>query len=301
MRYAVSLFLLSFFGCSHDAAHGGHGAAGTGGGHGEHMVPPATPMIRPDPWMGAIPVNRAMDKNADPAIVEIDLVARETEVEYLPGKRAKVWAYGGTVPGPTIEAEVGNQVIVHFKNQLPEPTTIHWHGLRVPNAMDGAPTLEATVPAGGAFDYRFTVPDAGLFWFHPHMRSEVQVEKGLYGAFLVRDPAGPTLPPMTEDVVVLDDVLLDPSSGALQDGTNARIEHLGREGNLALVHGQRSNLGISVRAGELRRFRIVNAANGRYFKLALDGGTMTRLGGDGGYLEAPAVVSDLLLVPGERA
>ncbi len=301
MRYGASLFFICYFGCSHDASHEGHGAAGTGGGHEGHSVPPATPMIRPEPWMGSLAASRAVDKNPDPAIVEVDLTAAETEVEYLPGKRARVWAYNGTVPGPTIEASVGDQVIVHFKNQLPEPTTIHWHGLRVPNAMDGAPTQEATVAAGGTFEYRFTVPDDGLFWFHPHMRSDVQVEKGLYGTFLVRDPSGPTLPAMTEEVLVLDDVLLDPSSGALQDGTNPRIEHLGREGNLALVNGQRSNLGISVRAGELRRFRVVNAANGRYFKLALAGGALTRIGGDGGYLEAPAVVSELLLVPGERA
>ncbi len=278
-------------------------AGGCGGGHGggHGNLPPAVPMITPDAWSGSLDTRVFTDENADPAIVEVSLTAAPGQVEYLPGKTAQVWSYNGGVPGPTLVANVGDEIIVHFTNDLPEPTTIHWHGVRVPADMDGTTAMMNPIPAGGTFEYRFRALDAGTFWYHPHVRSDVQVEKGLYGSIVIRDPLEPAIAAVAEEVLVLDDVLVDPETGALDETVGERAEMMGREGNLVLVNGLRSNLGIDVRAGERRRWRIVNAANSRYFKLILAGGSMTRLGGDGGLLAAPAPAAELLLVPGERA
>lgn len=273
-----------------DGHHGGHGG-----------MPAAPPMIRPAPWTGTLATATFTDQNPDPKIVEVSLTAAMTEVEYLPGKRARVWAYNGSVPGPTLEAKVGDRVIVHFTNNLPEPTTIHWHGVRVTNAMDGTHRVMEPIAPGATFEYDFTVIDAGTFWYHPHVRGAFQMEKGLYGGFIVRDAAEPAIPSTAEEVVVLDDVLVDPATGALKDLENARTMMMGLEGNLLLVNGARSNMGISVRAGEWRRWRVVNAALSRYVKLSMVSGDMIRIGGDGGLLAAPQTATELLLVPGERA
>lgn len=259
------------------------------------MGPPSVMDVPPraGPW----DVARAVDRDSDPTVVEIDLDARVTQVEYLPGKKTTAWAFGGTVPGPLIEAKVGDRVIVHFKNNLPEPTTIHWHGLRVPNDMDGHTLMMNPVPAGGSFDYRFQVQDAGTFWYHPHVRSDEQVEKGLYGALVVRAAMEPAL--TSERVAMLDDVYLDEGGAPMPAGAASELM-IGRQGNLLLVNGVPRPT-LSLRAGERHRLRLINAANARYYRLALPGHRLTLLGSDGGFLTAPVELDELLLVPGERA
>jgi FtsP/CotA-like multicopper oxidase with cupredoxin domain len=142
-----------------------------------------TPLPRPELYGPAL----AIDENPDPSIVEVTLTASETTVSMIDGSNQTVWAYNGQVPGPSIEANVGDRVIVHFVNQLAEPSTIHWHGLRIADDMDGSPRVQEPVPADGEFTYDFVVPDAGSFWYHPHVRSNVQIERGLYGALVVHD------------------------------------------------------------------------------------------------------------------
>ena len=125
-------------------------------------------------------------------MLEIELEARVADVEILPGTTTPAWTYNGTVPGPMIRAKLGDRVIVHFKNSLPEATTIHWHGLRVPNDMDGAPGVtQPPIESGGEFRYEIELRDAGTYWYHPHTDSSTQVGRGLYGAFIVEDPADP--------------------------------------------------------------------------------------------------------------
>jgi len=273
-----------------------------GGGHSAHMnLPALPPMIRPTPDGEVLSPTLAPDENPDPGVVELNLRASPASLAYLPQQPAPVWAFNGTIPGPLIQANKGDTVIVHFKNDLPEPTTIHWHGVRVPNDMDGAGRLSQPIPAGGTFDYRFTVPDAGLFWYHPHVRSDVQVEKGLYGAILVRDPGESSLGVVVDRVVVLDDVRVDPNTGQTVDELNSRTEMMGREGNLLLVNGRPSNAALTVPAGARVRLHVVNAANARYFSLYLSGAKMAQIGGDGGLLVAPRATTTLVLAPGERA
>jgi len=249
----------------------------------------------------------ATDINPDPNIVEINLEAKESTVEFSDGVISKVYAYNGVVPGPLIKAKKGDTLIVNFTNNLPESTTIHWHGLQLPADMDGASVAQNPIETGGTFQYKFVLPDAALFWYHPHVRSNVQVEKGLAGPLLVSDKEEAlSLKLLTEHVLVLDDVLLDdlgevqePFAGTVADGLLEKIN--GREGNILLVNGEQQPT-IKARVGIPLRWRIVNVANARFMKLSLDKHKFTRIGGDGGLLtQAIPNLNNIMMVPGERA
>jgi FtsP/CotA-like multicopper oxidase with cupredoxin domain len=163
------------------------------------------------PWKIEPEVARDLDKE-NKNIVEVEIVASVEKVQFAPGETlTEAWTYNGTIPGPTIEANVGDTLIVHFYNELPEESTIHWHGLELPANMDGSHIAQNPVPPGGYFRYEFKLLRPSLFWYHPHVRSNEQIEKGLYGALIVHDPdANAALGlPVQEHLLVLDDILLD--------------------------------------------------------------------------------------------
>src|SRR5690349_21208514 len=123
--------------------------------------------LAPPGWDDGIKVAEARDTNPDPHIVEIEMTARVATVTVAPGEQVQAWTYNGSIPGPVVRAQVGDRVIVHFVNELPQPTTIHWHGLRVPIEMDGVPDIsQPEVKTGECFTYDFIVRDAGLYWYH---------------------------------------------------------------------------------------------------------------------------------------
>lgn len=245
-----------------------------------------------------------VDTNPDPAIVEVSLVASVGTVDFVPGKPAEIWGYRDgsipdskpSVPGPLLEANQGDQVIVHFRNELPEPTTIHWHGIRLPNAYDGSDHTQTPVPPGGKFDYVFTVPDAATFWYHPHVNGAVQVEKGLYAPLVVH--GGAAVPVDAERVLVLDDIKLA-ASGDLDATTDDQDMMFGRQGNTLLVNGQVDGT-LAAHAGARERWRFVDAANSRFFNLSLPGHSFLVIGFDGGLIPEPYTTDTLLIAPGER-
>lgn len=244
------------------------------------------------------------DINPDPNIVEVQLIAGTATKEYLPGKVANVWAYRdgaiegsvGSVPGPLLQAKQGDQVIVHFRNDLPVPTTIHWHGLRLPQNQDGSMASQRAVAPGSSFDYQFTARDAGSFWYHPHVAADEQVEKGLYAPMIVS--GGAPIDVAAERYLVLDDVKLK-ADGTLEETIDPLDIMLGKQGNVLLVNGMR-DARLEVAEGSRERWRLVNAANGRYFNLSLPGHTFLVVGWDGGLLPTPYTVEKLLIAPGER-
>jgi FtsP/CotA-like multicopper oxidase with cupredoxin domain len=123
---------------------------------------------------------------------EFELVAAPASVPLIDGRTMEFWAYNGRVPGPTLRVKLGETLRVRLTNRLPQPTTIHWHGVRVPNAMGGVPWVtQPPVEPGGTFVYEFAPKDAGTFWFHPHIRSSEQVERGLFGVLIVEEPDPP--------------------------------------------------------------------------------------------------------------
>jgi FtsP/CotA-like multicopper oxidase with cupredoxin domain len=105
-------------------------------------------------------------------VVEVYLTARQKTVQFGGGQPTRMRTYNGKIPGPTIEGKVGDTVIVHFANELPEETTIHWHGLEVPANMDGSNISQNAVPPGGTFRYEFKLLGAATYWHHPHQRAD---------------------------------------------------------------------------------------------------------------------------------
>ena len=254
--------------------------------------------VEPPGFADAIALPRPVDRSEDPRVLEVDLVARETSLSLVAGGPTTMYGYDGTVPGPLLEARVGDELRVHFRNELPEETSIHWHGVRVPNDMDGVPPhTQHAVQPGDTFEYRFAVPDEGLYWYHPHVRSAAAVGAGLYGAIVVRAPDEPEI---DEAVLVLSDVAVR-DDGALQpaDSGGDLATLFGREGNVLLVNG-RVRPTIHARVGVPLRLRIVNAAISRYFQLSLGDQPFTIIGGDAGLFERARVTNRALVVPGQR-
>lgn len=213
----------------------------------------------------------------------------------------KLWGYGATSPGTEIRVAQGARVRRTLVNGLDQPTSTHWHGIRIDNAMDGVAglTQEAVAP-GGRFDYDFTAPDAGTFWYHAHDRSFEQVGRGLYGALIVEEPE--PLDIDREEVLVLDDWLIDPDSGQLANsfGNMHDLSHGGQSGNFITANGD-FDLQLPARRHERLRLRLINAANARVFQLQLDGleGWIVAL--DGMPLPEPRPVSDVFLLgPAQR-
>lgn len=258
------------------------------------------PGFAPTGWDAGLKLPQVTDLNSDPHVVEVDLTARLAEVEISPGKRVQAWTYNGGIPGPLIRTRVGDRLIVHFTNDLPQPTTVHWHGVRVPIEMDGVPGIsQPDVQRGGSFTYDFIVRDAGLYWYHPHVMSAAQVGFGLYGALLVEDPAD-AVGVADELTLVLSDIGFD-SKGVLEpaDGGGSAGMVFGREGAYVLVNG-RTRPTLRARSGAPQRWRIVNAAKSRFFFLDLEGQEFTVIGGDGGLQETPITSEVLLVTAGER-
>jgi FtsP/CotA-like multicopper oxidase with cupredoxin domain len=253
----------------------------------------------PAGWADGVKLNEPADRNPDPDIVEVDLVAKLADVT-IDGKVVRAWTYNGGLPGPLIKTRAGNRLIVHFRNELDEPTTMHWHGVRVPIEMDGVPGIsQPEVKKGESFTYDFIVRDAGLYWYHPHVMSAAQVGFGLYGALLVEDPADGV---GVEDQVtlVLSDISFN-AKGTLEpaDSGGSAGMVFGREGNYVLANGRRRPV-LRARPGAPQRWRIVNAAKSRFFYLDLEGQPLTVIGADGGIQERPVTTDILLVTPGER-
>jgi FtsP/CotA-like multicopper oxidase with cupredoxin domain len=255
--------------------------------------------LAPPNWDAGVRLPELADHNPDPNVVEIELTATLADVR-IKDTRVRAWTYNGMVPGPLIRTKVGDRLIVHFRNELAEPTTVHWHGIRVPIEMDGVPGIsQPEVTQGQTFTYDFVVKDAGLYWYHPHVMSAAAVGNGLYGALLVEDPADGV---GVEDqlTIVLSDIGFD-EKGVLEPANSGGGAGLvfGREGAHVLVNG-RSNPRLLARAGAPQRWRIVNAAKSRFFWLDLDGQDFTVIGSDGGLQERPTTTPQLLVTAGER-
>ena len=256
---------------------------------------------QPEGWSDALAMAVPEDLDPDPDVLEIELEARITDLEIIPGKPTPVWTYNGTLPGPLIRAKVGDKIVVRFRNALPEPTSIHWHGMRLPNDMDGVPGLtQDPIEPGGEFVYEFVARDAGTFWYHPHINSAAQVGWGLYGALVVEDPQDPEVFG-DELVLVLSDMALDEEGQFLPEDSGGEFGDLfGREGNILLVNGK-VRPQLKVRHGKQQRWRVINAARARYYTLRLPEHTFVKLGGDNGLAERSVETGRIVLVPGERA
>lgn len=231
------------------------------------------------------------------------LNAAPTSSQLLPGEwpATPVWSYSGGTPGPVLRVKQGERLRVLLRNNLSQPTTVHWHGLRIINAMDGVPDVtQAPVQPGETFLYDFEAPDAGTYWYHPHVNSSEQVGRGLHGALIVeeRDP-----PEVDRDVIwVLDDWRLN-RDGAIRDDfeMGMDISHGGRMGNYITING-RAPEPLTVTKNERIRLRLINVANARIFGLRFEGHAVKTIAIDGHPVTPHAPRDDMvLLAPGQRA
>jgi FtsP/CotA-like multicopper oxidase with cupredoxin domain len=228
-----------------------------------------------------------------------ELIASEFSRSLSPGRTIRAWGFNETVPGPVLRADKGDKVTVKVTNNLPEATVIHWHGIQLPAAMDGTDSVQTPIAPGETFEYSFMVPDAGTFWYHSHQNETVQMERGMYGALIVNDPADFAVD--SERVLMVDDMKLTPANEFRQGNFISKwVErHDGREGQTLLING-RENPEIGMNAGQTERWRIINSSSARYFRLFLGGQTFKIISTDGGLIEKPVDATEMLLVPGER-
>ena len=245
----------------------------------------------------------ALDVNPDPTIVEINLTASVQNWQYTDGVDTLSWTYNGTVPGPTIRANVGDLIRVHFTNNLPDETTVHWHGVEAPATVDGSHISQNPILPGETYTYEWTALNAGLHWYHPHIRTYDQLEKGLYGSILITDEPRERalgLDVIEEHIIMFDDILLDsnnqvvPAFSFTDPLQNAVYQLNGREGNLLLVNGKRADMAtLTVQNGKPQRFRVVNCANTTFCRLDLRDPTtgfdeiLWQIGTDGGFIDKP--------------
>jgi FtsP/CotA-like multicopper oxidase with cupredoxin domain len=214
----------------------------------------------------------------------------------------RMLGYNGSIPGPTLKVQQGSEIIVHVTNQGDLDTTVHWHGLRLENRYDGVPhETQAPIPVGGEFTYRIQFPDAGLYWYHPHIREDYTQELGLYGNIQVT-PSDPDYWPAVnrEFIVTLDDLLLEDGKIAPFSPSETTYTAMGRFGNVFLVSGE-PDYSFAAKAGEVVRLWLTNTANTRVFNVTLPGARMKLVGGDSGRVEREEFVSEVLLAPSERA
>ncbi len=225
--------------------------------------------------------------------------AAPTEVQQFDGRMLKVWAYNEQVPGPVLRVKLGEEVEVELQNDLPQATTIHWHGVRVPNAQDGVPgvTQDAVEP-GEKFTYKFVPKDAGTFWFHPHHQSAEQVGRGLYGVLIVEDRE--PLPYDRDEMWVLDDWRLG-ADGQIDPRfvTRHDLSHDGRWGQVITVNGD-SGQQMDVRPGERIRLRLLNSSNGRVYQPDFAGLDARVIAVDGMYTGRPMEPGKFVLASGNR-
>lgn len=217
------------------------------------------------------------------------------------GKNFAFYAYNGQFPGPTLKVKQGSTFTVNVTNNIDQATTIHWHGIRLENRFDGAAgvTQEAIEP-GESFTYTVKVPDEGMFWYHPHVREDLQQDMGLYANLWVTPREENRYNAVNrEEVVMLDDLYLEGGLPVPYGAREADHALMGRFGNTMLVNGK-TDYSLSVQRGSVVRYYLTNVANARTFNVRFGNAKMKLVGGDAGRAEREEFVDSVILSPSER-
>ena len=240
-------------------------------------------------WLGRPAETRSHD---------YELIAAPLDVELVPGHTTSAWAYGGQAPGLELRARQGDWLRVRFVNRLPEPSTIHWHGIRLPLEMDGVPYVsQLPVLPGEYFDYRFRVPDAGSFWYHPHTASGAQLGRGLVGPLIVeeREPSGFR----HERTLSLKSWHVD-EQGAFSDFSVPReAARGGTAGRLSTINGVHAPT-LELPAGQIVRLRLLNLDSTLTYRLNLPQAEARIYALDGHPIEPRELGKEYWLGPGMR-
>ena len=238
----------------------------------------------------------------------LDLTAGLVKRE-IGGRELLMFGFNGQIPGPLISVGQRSTIFVNFTNDTPFPTTVHWHGVRLDNRYDGVPGVtQDLVQPGETFRYQIYFRDAGIYWYHPHHREDVQQELGLAGNMLVEPLVADYYGPVNrEEVVMLDDFLLTESGVVPFGDESANYMLNGRFGNVFLTNGE-PEYGLEVDAGEVVRFFFTNVSNTRTFNVSFRPSAdpsapplpIKVVGSDIGKFEREAMVESVVLAPAER-
>ncbi len=252
----------------------------------------------PTPSIDLLPLYQSSE-----GLLELDLEARESLVN-LGEQQAYLLTYNGQIPAPRLEAKPGDQVRIHFTNNLSQPTNIHYHGLHIP-IIGNADNVFLKIEPGKQLTYEFQIPSnhpSGTFWYHPHLHGLVaeQLFGGLAGLFIVRGELDeiPEIKAAKEEFLVLQDFSID-ERGRLLSSRHMSLM-MGREGDTIAVNGQ-INPSFSLPEKGLLRLRILNGSTSRFYRLALEDHSFYQIATDGHGLNEPIEVKELLLTPGQRA
>ncbi|MBY0473343.1 multicopper oxidase family protein [Patescibacteria group bacterium] len=254
-------------------------------------------------WLGGslkqLPVAEASQvtelKDGDTYVLTASPVEKE-----INGVKYKMLAYNGSIPGPLIKIAQGAEVTINFKNDTGMKTLLHSHGVRMDNAFDGSQTTQEEMEQGETFSYKLKFPDAGVYWYHPHVREDLQQELGLYGNYFVVPSNENYWSPVNREIALfLDDILIENGQINLS-AKGADRTLMGRFGNVMLVNGE-THYKLDTKKGEAVRFYMTNAANTRPFNFRVEGARMKLVGADGGAYEKERWADSVVLGPSERA
>jgi FtsP/CotA-like multicopper oxidase with cupredoxin domain len=220
----------------------------------------------------------------------------------IDGAELRMLGYNGSIPGPVLHVDQGSEITVRVRNDGDVEATVHWHGLRLENRYDGVPDeTQVPIPVGGTYTCKVRFPDAGFYWYHPHIREDFGLEMGLYGTIVV-EPSGPGYWPAADRQLslTLDDLLVEDGHIAPFRKSGPTFVAMGRYGNVMLINGETQFSGQAA-AGEVVRLYVVNTANTRIFNFAIRGARAKLVGGDSGRYERETIIDEVLLAPSERA
>ncbi|HEX4602226.1 MAG TPA: multicopper oxidase family protein [Gemmatimonadales bacterium] len=265
------------------------------------LTPPATPFL-PGLALGRTAVPAARPRQAltladgDTLTLEATLVRR-----VINGRPLVMYAYNGQYPGPLLKVTQGSTIAVRFRNGIDQPTAVHWHGIRLDNPFDGAPGVtQEAVPPGGTFLYQVHFPDAGVYWYHSHVREDVEQGLGLYGNVLVAPRARDYYDPVNREAVLMLDDLMMGDGGLLPYGRDTPTHAImGRFGNVLLVNGE-PRYQLAVQQGEVVRFFLTDVSSVRTYNLSFGDAAMKLVAADLGKFEREAWVESVVIAPAER-
>lgn len=244
----------------------------------------------------ALPTRTVHLADGDTLELEAGLVRRT-----IRGRAFAAYGYNGMVPGPLIRVDQAATITVRFRNAIDLPTTVHWHGLRLDARFDGVPHLsQAPVAPGDSFTYVLHFPDAGIYWYHPHVREEIQQAMGLIGNILVDAPQDDYYAPVNREVaLMLGDLLINADTLIPFGADTADFALMGRLGNVLLVNGD-PDWHLVARQGEVIRFHLTNASSSRTWNLSFPGVRMKAVATDVGKFEREEWVESVVIAPAER-
>lgn len=230
-------------------------------------------------------------EDGDTFTLRADFVRSGNEIKY---------GYNGMIPGPTLKVKQGSTITVDFTNAIDMNTTIHWHGLRHDIRDDGVPGVsQDPIPPGGSYRYTLQFPDAGIFWYHPHIREDIQQDSGLAAAIMVVPHAQYQNTVNHEELLILDDSLLENGATVPYGKDHAHRALMGRYGNVLTVNGQ-ENYVLDIRQGDVVRFHLTNVANVRPFNISIPGATIKMIASDLSNYERDQFVQNVIIAPAER-